>query len=76
MVNLGSSFEQTMMGPKAQMLHTKPQSLAFWFWGRRFFKGFFTIYGCGDHLGHVTQTPQTNFRSPISLRLHMKFGFD
>ena len=24
----------------------------------------------------VTQTPQTNFRSPDPLRLHMKLGFD
>ena len=30
----------------------------------------FTIYGHGGHLGHVTQTPRTNFRSPIPLRLH------
>ena len=36
----------------------------------------FTIYWHGSYLGHVTQTPQTNFRSPIRLRLHMKFGFD
>ena len=36
----------------------------------------FTIYGRGSHLGHVTQTPGINFRSPIPLRLHMKFGFD
>ena len=35
-----------------------------------------TIYGRDGHLGHVTQTPWTNFRSPIPLRLHMKFGFD
>ena len=25
-------------------------------------------------MGHVTQTPWTNFRSPIPLSLHMKFG--
>ena len=35
-----------------------------------------TIYGCGDHLGHVTLMPRTNFRSPYPRRLHMKFGFD
>ena len=34
------------------------------------------MYGRGGHLGHVTQTPRINFRSPIPLRLHMKFGFD
>ena len=29
----------------------------------------FTIYGRGGHLGHVNQTPRTNFRSPIPLAL-------
>ena len=48
--------------------------MALWFW-RRFLKGF-TIYGRGGHLGHVTQTPRTNFRSPIPLRFHMEFGFE
>ena len=36
----------------------------------------FTIYGHGGHLGHVTQVPQTNFRSPYQRRLHIKFGID
>ena len=40
-----------------------------------FFK-VFTIYGCGGHLGHVTWTIYTNFRSPFARRLHIKFGFD
>ena len=40
-----------------------------------FFK-VFTIYGHGGHLGHVTQMPRTNFRSPFLRRLHIKFGFD
>ena len=46
------------------------------FGSREDFCSVFTIYGRGCHLGHVTQTPQTNFCSPIPLRLHMKFGFD
>ena len=29
----------------------------------------FTIYGRGGHLGHVTQMPRTNFRSPYPRRL-------
>ena len=29
------------------------RSLVYWFWRRRFFK-VFTIYGHGDHVGHVT----------------------
>ena len=36
----------------------------------------FTIYGRGGHLGHVTQVPRTNFRSPYPRRFHIKFGFD
>ena len=33
------------------------------------------MYGRGGHFGHVIQTPRINFRSPIPLRFHMKFGF-
>ena len=43
---------------------------------KKIFKGFFTIYGNGGHLGHVTQMPRTNFRSSYPGRLHIKFGFD
>ena len=54
------------------MLHTK-------FRGNRpagsgeedFFK-VFTIYGHGGHLGHVTWTIYTNFRSSFPRRLHIK----
>ena len=58
------------------MLHTKPQG--HWAFGsvKEDFCRVFTIYGRGGHLGHVTQTSRTNFRSPIPLRLHMKFGFN
>ena len=51
------------------------RSSAFWFGRRRFFK-VSTIYGHGNHLGHVTRTIWTNFHSPISRRLHMEFGFN
>ena len=34
------------------------------------------MYGRGGHLGHVTQMPRTNFRSPHTRRLSIKFGFD
>ena len=36
----------------------------------------FIIYGRGDHLGHVTKVPRTNFPSPYPRRLHIKFGYD
>ena len=58
------------------MLHTKPQGHLPFGSGEEEFWRFFTIYGRGSHLGHVTQTPQTNFHSPIPLKLHMKFDFD
>ena len=44
--------------------------------GEERFLKVFTIYGRGAHLGHVTQMPRTNFRSPYPKRLHVKFGFD
>ena len=57
-----------LVGLEHPMQHTK-------FQGHRFFK-VFTIYGHGSHLGHVTWTVWTNFRSPIQRRFHMKFDFD
>ena len=44
--------------------------------GKEDFCRVFTIYGSGGHLGHVTQMPLTNFRSPYPRGLHIKFGFD
>ena len=44
----------------------------------KIFEGFLPIilYERGGHLGHVTQMPRTNLRSPYPRRLHIKFGFD
>ena len=58
------------------MLHTKPQGHWPFGSGEEDFWRVFTIYGRGGHLGHVTQTPRTNFCFPIPSRFHMKFGFD
>ena len=44
--------------------------------GEEDFRRVFTIYGRGDHTGHVTHMSRTNFRSPYPRRLHIKFGFD
>ena len=43
-----------------------------------FFKGFYHmyIYGRSGHHGHVTQMPRTNFHSPYTRRLHIKYGYD
>ena len=60
------------------MLHTKFRENRPAGSGEEDFEGvfFFTIYGRGGHLGHVTHMPRTNFRSPYPRRLHIKFGFD
>ena len=58
------------------MLHTKPQGHWPFCSGEEDFLRVFTIYGHGGHLGHVTQNLQTDFCSPIPLRLYMKFGID
>ena len=34
----------------------------------------FLPYGRGGHLGHVTQMPRTDFRSPNPRRLHIKLA--
>ena len=58
------------------MLHTKFRENRSAGSGDEDFLRVFTIYGRGGHLGHVTQMPRTNFRSPYPRRLHIKFGFD
>lgn len=40
------------------------------------FRRDFTIYGRGGYLGHVTQTPWTNFQYPTTGRLNIKFSFN
>ena len=58
------------------MLHTKFRENRPAGSGEEDFLRVFTIYGRDSHLGHVTQMPRTNFRSPYPRRLHIKFGFD
>ena len=38
------------------------------------FLGFFTIYGRGGHLGHVTRIMLTNFHFLVPGSLHTKFS--
>ena len=57
------------------MLHTKFRGNRPAGSGEEDFLRFFTIYGHGGHLGHVTWTIYTNNGSPFSRRLHIKFGF-
>ena len=58
------------------MLHASFVEIGQPFSEKRIFEGFFTNYGHGGHLGHLTQMPRTNFRSPLPRRLHIKLGFD
>ena len=58
------------------MLHTKFRENRPAGSGEEDFRRVFTIYGRGGHLGHVTQMPQTKYRSSYPRRLHIKFGFD
>ena len=57
------------------MLHTKFRGYRSTGSGDEVFLRVFTIYGCGGHLGHVTQMLRTKFRSSNLRRLHIKFGF-
>ena len=57
------------------MLHTKFRENQPAGSGEDFLRGF-TIHGRGGHLGHVTQMPRTNFRSPYPRRLHRNLAFD
>ena len=43
---------------------------------KKIFEEFFTIYGHGGHLGHVTWIFYIHIGSPFLLMLHIKFGFD
>ena len=58
------------------MLHTKFQGHRPFGSGKKDFFKIFIIYWHGGHLGHVTCTVWTNFQSPISRRLHMKFDLN
>ena len=40
----------------------------------KIFEGFFTIYGRGGHLGHVTSIVLINFHFLVPESLHIKFG--
>ena len=58
------------------MLHTKFQGHRPFRSGEEDFLKVFTIYGHDGHLGHVTKTVWTNFRSLVLRRFHVKSGFN
>ena len=56
------------------MLNTKFQGHGSIGSGEEDFLGFFTIYGHGSHVGHVTQLICINFHSYSPSSFHMNFG--
>ena len=58
------------------MLHTKFRKNRPAASGEEDFLVVLTIYWRGGHLGHVTRTSQSNFRSPYPWMLNIKFHFD
>ena len=42
----------------------------------KIFKGFFTIYGHGGYLGHVTSIMSSDFHFLVPESFHKKFGSD
>ena len=43
---------------------------------KKIFEGFFTICGCGGHLGHVTCIMSSDFHCLVLESFHTKFGSD
>ena len=43
---------------------------------KKIFEGFFTIYGHGGHLGHVTSIVSSDFHSLVPESFNTKFGSD
>ena len=58
------------------MLHTKFRANRSTGSGGEDFKGFFTIYGQGGHLGHVTSIMSSGFYFHVHESFHTKFGSD
>ena len=56
------------------MLHTKFRGIGQPVTVKKIFEGFFTIFGHGGHLGHVTCIISTNFRFHVPKSLQTKFG--
>ena len=58
------------------MLHTKFHGNRPAGSGEEDFFRVFTIYGCGGHLGHVTNIVSSDFHFLVPGSFHTKFGLD
>ena len=63
-------------GPESPILHKFLVEIGPPVPEKKIFIMFFTIYGCGGHLGHVTWTIYISFHSSFLRMLYMKFSFD
>ena len=71
-----SSFEQIMMGWSPPCYIPSFVEISLPVPKKKIFEGFFTIYGHGGHLGHVTSIMSSNFHSLVPESFHIKFGSD
>ena len=69
-VNPGSSFEQTMMSWSPRCYIPSFVEIGPLVQEKKIFELFFTLYGRGSHLGHVT----IDFHFLVPESLHTKFG--
>ena len=58
------------------MLHSKFRGNHFAGSGEEDFGSFFTIYGHGGHLGHVTSIMSSDLHFLVPESFHKKFGLD
>ena len=58
------------------MLHTKFHGNRPAGSGEEGFRRVFTIYGCGGHLGHVTNIMSSDFHFLVPESFHTKFDLD
>ena len=74
MVTPGSSFEQIMMDWSPQCYIPSFVEIGPPVPEKKIFERFFTIYGHGGHLGHVTRIMSSDFHFLVPESFHTKFG--
>ena len=70
-----SSFEQTMMGRSPQYYIPSFMEIGLQVPEKKIFEGFFTIYGHGGHLDHVTNIVSSDFHFLVPESFHKKNWF-
>ena len=75
-VTPGLSFDQTTMGWSPQCYIPSFVENGQLVPEKKILKGFFTIHGCGCHLGHVTSIMSSDFHFLVPESFHIIFGPD